>query len=155
MLLKKTLKNVGIGASLVALLTTVDVVRADAYTPFAEKLPAKRVAVKTANLIDVEAETWPGFSRSFEILLDGIQVPKNTPEASACERELAAHAAAFVKGFLADAKDILIIGMKMENTGQQTAKADIETSKGRLTQALLSKGMARPDNVAPDTAWCQ
>ncbi|MDD5275543.1 MAG: hypothetical protein PHR16_05630 [Methylovulum sp.] len=155
MLLKKTLKNVGIGASLVALLTTAAVVRADAYTPFAAKLPAKQVSVKTANLIDVEAETWPGFSRSFEILLDGIQVPKNTTEASACEQELAEHAVAFVKDFLAGAKDIMIIDMKMENSGQQTAKADIETSKGSLTQALLSKGMARPDTVAPDTAWCQ
>jgi endonuclease YncB( thermonuclease family) len=139
----------------VGLLLGSPLTTAEAYTPFAENLPARLVAVKSASVISVEAQTWPGFTRTFDISLAGIEVPQDTPAAGPCERKLAKQALAFVQDSLANAEVIEIKGMKMENSAQQNAEGDIGTSQGSLSQALVSKGLARPDSIDSAKSWCE
>lgn len=149
------IKKLGLCLSVAALSVAATAIDAKPYSPFAAKMPAKLVSVKSASTITVEAETWPGFTRAFTITLTGIQIPRNNSAASLCERDLAKEARAFVENFLADTQDIEIRDMKMEHSAQQEAEADIVTSKGSLVQALLSKGLARSNDIEPSKSWCQ
>lgn len=153
--IRKTLKNLGLGLALPVLIGAAPTLAAKAYTPFAASLPAKLLTVKSASVIQVEAETWPGFKRSFDISLADIQLPQNAPTASLCERKLADKALTFVRDFLSGADRIEIKDMTMENSAQQEAEADVVTDKGSLVQALLDNGLARSAEADPSSSWCR
>ncbi|MGR9115383.1 MAG: hypothetical protein ACU85E_06420 [Gammaproteobacteria bacterium] len=154
-MLNKIVKYIGLTLSIVTLTAAASAVSAKPYSPFGAKLPARLVGVKSASVISVEAETWPGFTRVFTISLAGIQMPEHNSAAALCERELAKKALAFVEDFLAETQDIELRDMKMENSAQQEAEADIGTGKGSLVQALISQGLARPDSTDPGKSWCR
>ncbi|MGR9051286.1 MAG: hypothetical protein ACU84J_01425 [Gammaproteobacteria bacterium] len=118
-------------------------------------MPAQLVGVKSAGVISVEAETWPGFSRTLDISLAAIQIPRDVPGVSACERDMAGKALAFVEDYLAGVKKVTIAGMKMESSAQANAEADILTDKGSLIQAMVSSGFARPNDAESGKSWCR
>jgi hypothetical protein len=103
----------------------------------------------------ISLETWPGFRRNTTIVLPGIAVPVDTPQATECEREKAAKALEFTQKFLGDAKKIFVQDMRMETSADESALSDIITDHGSLTQALKDEGLARADSAPADTAWCK
>jgi hypothetical protein len=125
------------------------------YVPFPGKLAVKLLDVEAPNIIFVNFETWPGFPRSVRIILPGIVVPEDTPQADDCEREKAARAMEFARKFVADASKIYVNDMRMETSADEQAFSDILTDHGSLSQALKKEGLARADTVAPDTSWCR
>lgn len=125
------------------------------YVPFPGKLAVKLLDVEAPNIILVNFETWPGFARSVRIILPGIVVPADTPQADDCEREKAARAMEFARQFVTGADKIYVRDMRMETSADEQAYSDILTDQGGLSQALKREGLARADSVAPDTSWCQ
>lgn len=140
--------------SINAAVAIIPVANAEPYSPYPGTLPAKLVTVKSALTIDVSAQTWPGFTRTFSISLSGIEVPKNNSDAQLCQRELAEQAFEFVKEYLGNAAKIEIHDMTMQTSADQNVEADIYTEKGSLTKALKSKGLARPIDTENNEPWC-
>jgi len=141
----------------VALTTFVavpSVVIAENYAPYPAKLSAKLVSIRSASTIDVSAETWPGFSRTFSISLSGLEVPKNSDDVKLCQRELAEKALDFVKDYLVGAAKIEIHNMTMQTSSDQNVEADIHTEKGSLSNALKSRGFARSKDTENEEPWC-
>lgn len=124
------------------------------YVPFPGKLPVTLVSVDAANEVVVSFETWPGFRRNTTIVLPGIVIPEDTPQADACERERAARALAFTRAFFDHAGTLYVHDMRMETSADSSALSDITTDQGSLTQALKSEGLARADSVPADRSWC-
>lgn len=125
------------------------------YVPFPGKLPVTLVSVDSPKEVVVSFETWPGFRRNTTIVLPGIVVPVDTPQADACERELAAKALEFTQKFVDDAKQLYVQDMRMETSADATVLSDIITDHGSLTQALKAEGLARADSVPTETSWCK
>jgi len=125
------------------------------YVPFPGKLAVNVLDVQAPNVVFVNFEAWPGFPRSVRVILPGIAVPEDTPQAEDCEREKAALAIDFARQFVSGSGKIFVRNMRMENSNSEQAYSDILTYRGSLSQALKKDGLARADNVAPDTSWCE
>ena len=125
------------------------------YTPFPGKLAVKLLGVEAPNVIFVNFETWPGFPRSVRVILPGIVVPEDTPQADDCEREKAARAMEFARQFVTATGKIYVKDMRMETSADEQAYSDVLTDHGSLSHALKKEGLARADSVAPATPWCQ
>ncbi len=126
----------------------------EAYSPYPGTLVAELVAITSASSIELSAQTWPGYKRTFAISLASVDVPQNSPDVSTCERKLADKALAFVKGFLSNAKKLEIHDMTMKTSSDQNAEAEIYTEQGSLSKALSGQGLARPKSIAPEQPWC-
>lgn len=132
-------------------LTFATYAGAETYNPYPGKLPAKVVNVASASVIDLEAETWPGYSRTFRVSLPDIQVP-NSNSAKVCQRKLAEKAKAFAEDYLANADSIALSDLQMSNSAEQSVSGQILTNQGSLVEALKRNGFARSiDNKEP---WC-
>ena len=140
--------------AITASLTISSGVNAESYSPYPDKLSAKLVSINSASSIDVSAETWPGFTRTFSVSLSGIEVPKNSPDVKLCQRELAEQALDFVKEYLTDAAKIEIHNMTMQTSADQNVQADIHTDQGSLSKALTNRGFARSTNIDHEEPWC-
>lgn len=151
MLAKKIVMKSFFAMLLMAILSTVN---AEGYSPFSKKLAAQLVAIKSVSSIDVSAETWPGFSRTFSISLSNIDTPKNSPDVSLCQQQLAQKALDFVQDYLGNASKIEIHNMTMKTSADTNANAELYTEKGSLNKALLSHGFARSDGVEQQKPWC-
>lgn len=124
------------------------------YVPFPGKLAVKLLDVEAPNVIFVNFETWPGFPRSVHVVLPGIAVPEDTPQADDCERDKAARAMTFARQFVTEAGKLYVQDLRMETSADTDGYSDILTEHGSLSQALVKEGLARSDTVAPDTSWC-
>jgi len=124
------------------------------YSPYPENMSAKLIAVTSASQIDVSAETWPGFTRTFSISLVGIEVPQDKAGVKPCQSKLAKKALSFIKDYLKNANKIAISNMTMETSADQQVKADLITERGSLAQALLNQGLARSSTINPGEPWC-
>ena len=153
MLVKKLITKACFVAITVS-LTISSVVNAKPYAPYPGKLSAKLVSIRSASSIDVSAETWPGFSRTFSVSLSGIEAPKNSPDVKLCQRKLAEQALDFVKDYLTDAAKIEIHNMTMQTSADQNVQADIHTDQGSLSKALISRGFARSTDIEHEEPWC-
>ncbi len=154
MSIKQHISQITFIVSIFVLSSTLSVTNAEAYSPYPGKLAAKLVAVRSASIIDVSAETWPGFTRTFSISLAGIEVPTKSPDAKLCQRKLAEKALSFTEKFLTNAKKIEIQNMTMQTSADQNAEADIFTEKGSLGKALKSHGFARIKDKENQQPWC-
>lgn len=126
-------------------------VNAEGYSPYPGKLPAKLVNVATASVIDLEAETWPGYSKTFRVSLPDIQVP-SSQASTVCQRKLAEKAKTFAEDYLAKANSITLSDLQMSNSGDQSISGQIHTNEGSLVDALKRNGYARsPNDQKP---WC-
>lgn len=147
-----------INKTLVAIATIVFLVpiacKATPFVAYPGTYPAKLVSVETPSTVNIKAYVWPGFSRVFRITIPGIDVPKDSPGASSCQRELAHKAQKFTENFLRNAKKIKVQELQMENTLSEDAVAILYTDKEELAQALIRMGYARSKNIKEDTPWC-
>ena len=125
------------------------------YVPYPGKIPVKLIEIEAPNIIMINFETWPGFSRDFKVTLPGIQVPEDSSAVELCERKLAQKAIALTRNFLINAKDIRVWDMRMETSADTDVIAPIYTKQGGLIEALTRQGLARPDSVDPTTPWCK
>ena len=150
MLAKKIIKSY----FAILLMVVLSIASAESYAPYRDKLSAKVVSIKSASVIDVSAETWPGFSRTFSISLAGIETPKNASDAALCQQKLAEKALDFVKDYLQNATKIEIHNMTMKTSADQDAEADIFTEKGSLSKALKGSGFARSADIDGQEPWC-
>jgi len=154
MLAKKIITIVSLVAIPVSLVISA-VVNAEPYSPYPGTLATKLVSVNSASSIEVSAETWPGFTRTFRISLSGIKLPQNSPDAKLCERKLAKEALDFVTDYLSNAAKIEIHNMTMETSTDQNVQAELYTDKGNLGNALKNHGLARSTNIKDDEEpWC-
>jgi len=124
------------------------------YVPFPGKIKVRLLDVMAPNVIFVNFESWPGFPRSIRVVLPGLAVPEDTPQADDCERDKAARALGFTRDFLSDAKEIYVQDMRMETSADEEATSPVLTDKGSLAAALQKEGLARPDSTDPETSWC-
>ncbi len=124
------------------------------YVPFPGKIAVKLLDVEAPDIVFVNFESWPGFPRSVRVILPGIVVPEDTPQADDCERQAAKKAMAFTRDFLATAREIYVKDMRMETSADQDAESPVLTDKGSLATALQKEGLARPDTTDPDVSWC-
>ncbi|WP_305910001.1 hypothetical protein Q9L42_002540 [Methylomarinum sp. Ch1-1] len=145
------LKKAAVVTAVAASLSLASQVTAESYNPYPGKLPANLVNVVSPATVEVEAETWPGYSRNFRVSLPSIEVPNlNAPQP--CQRKLAEKALSFTKKFLTDAASISISALEMSNSADQTVIGQIDTNQGSLLDALKNNGFARlADNDEP---WC-
>jgi len=154
MTIKRIITQAGLIVSINAAVAIIPVANAEPYSPYPGTLAAKLVTIRSASTIDVSAQTWPGYTRTFSISLSGIEVPQSNSDAKLCQRELAEQALEFVKEYLSNAEKIEIHDMTMQTSADQNVEADIYTEKGSLTKALKSKGLARPIDTENKEPWC-
>lgn len=148
--IRKIVATIATGASL---LLTSTLLFAE-YVPYPGKLEVNVLNVEAPNIIFVNFESWPGFPHSVRILLPGIVVPEDTPQAEDCEREKVLLAMAFTGDFLADADKVYVKDMHMETSASQEAISPILTNKGSLGPALVTAGLARADHIDASVSWC-
>ncbi len=127
--------------------------RAD-YVPFPGRIPVTVVGVESPRDVVVSYETWPGFRRDTVVRLPGVVVPEDTPGSPPCERELAARALAFTRGFIDDASRVWIQDMRMETSADPVGYSDVLTDHGSLKAALTAAGLARSETHASGGGWC-
>lgn len=126
------------------------------YVPYPGRLPVAIQQVESAGAINVSLETWPGFRRSLTIVLPGIVIAGDRPRASACERELAAQALSYTRGFVEEAEQLYVNDMRMETSADTRAFSDLlDQDGGSLSRQLVERGLARPETIAADTPWCE
>lgn len=125
------------------------------YVPYPGKLAVNLLAVDAPNVVFVNFSAWPGYLRSVRVVLPGIAVPMDTAQASDCERDKAAKALAFTRGFVGEARTLHIKDLRMETSADERGTSDLLTDRGSLSQALLKEGLARASTVAAETAWCK
>lgn len=154
MLIKKLMVHLGFIVSISASNAILPVANAEPYSPYPAILAAKLIAVRSASTIDLSADTWPGFNRTFSISLAGVEIPQNSPDVKLCQQKLAEQALIFVKEYLKDAAKIEIHNMTMQTSSNQNAEADIYTEKGSLTKALTNNGFARSTDIDHEEPWC-
>jgi hypothetical protein len=154
MLVKKIITKACFVVSIALSFTVTSAVSEETYAPYPDKLSAKLVSVRSASSIDVSAETWPGFSRTFSVSLSGIEVPQNSSDVELCQQELAEQALNFVKDYLSNAEKVEIHNMMMKTSADQNVEADIYTEKGSLSKALKSRGFARSTDIEHEEPWC-
>ena len=154
MSVNKLLTKVGLVISINILLALISLTNADTYSPYPRKLSATFVAAKSASTIDVSAETWPGFTRTFSISLTGIEVPKDASNVKPCQRELAKKALIFIQDYLNGATTVEIHDMTMQTSADRNVEADIHTEKGSIIAALKNHGFARSTDILNEKPWC-
>jgi hypothetical protein len=147
----------GLGALLTVVCVNVAAYESDATSvPWPGKMPVRVVSIESPLLINITFESWPGFWLKFRINVPGIAVPEDTPQASDCERELAARAMTATEQFLKAAKQVYIHDMKVVTTTDPDGYAQISADPGGdLAAALKREGLARPDSIDPDQPWCE
>ncbi len=134
-------------------ITLTTNIAAQEYNPYPGQLPARVVNVISASTINIEAETWPGYSKTFKVSLPDIQIPNSSSE-KVCQRQLAEKALAFTKDFLAAGTNITVSDLKMANSSSQSATAKIQTNQGSLSEALKNHGFARSAENKTEKPWC-
>ena len=149
----KIFKKIAMISAIASSITLTSQVMAQDYSPYPGKLSAQVVNVLSASTINIEAETWPGYSKTFKISLPDVQVPSSTSE-KICQRKLAEQALAFTQDFLAAGTTITVSDLKMANSSSQSATAKINTNQGSLIDALKSHGFARSAENATEEPWC-
>ena len=154
MIIKNAIRKTCFVVSAIIFSANPIIIHAESYAPYPDNLPAKVISINSASSITVSAETWPGFSRTFNIALANIEVPQNNSNAGLCEQELAQEALDFTKKYLTGEAKVELHKMMMETSADQNVKADIYTSKGSLSNALKNQGLARPADSEPKAPWC-
>ncbi|NOR69730.1 MAG: hypothetical protein GQ532_08585 [Methylomarinum sp.] len=149
----KILKKIAMISAIACSTTLTSQVMAQDYNPYPGKLSAQVVNVVSASTINIEAETWPGYSKTFKVSLPNIQVPSSNSE-KICQRKLAEQALAFTQDFLAAGTTITVSDLKMANSSSLSATAKILTNQGSLTDALISHGFARSAENVTEEPWC-
>lgn len=125
------------------------------FVPYPGKREVTLVSVEAPDRVKVTFNTdATGFFRTLDILLPGIVIAEDTPQADECERAAAQRALSFTEAFLADADKIYVQDMRMQDSADEEAFSPILTDKGSLSSVLIKEGLARPDSVAPETSWC-
>ncbi len=125
------------------------------YEPFPGKREVSVVRLDSPIDLVINFETWPGFRRTVTVQLRGLDIPQDTVEADACERELAAQVFGFSQEFINAAKKVYVNNLRMESSDDEFAYAHILTDQGRLSKALIKEGLARPDTVDEKESWCK
>lgn len=124
------------------------------YVAYPGSYPATVSTVETAARMEMNIMVWPGFARVLHVTLPGIDIPKDTSSAPACERKLAQEAKKFTQSFLSSAKKIQVHDIQMQDTGTDIAQAPVFTEAGSLSEALKTKGFARDSSTKPAKPWC-
>lgn len=150
-MVKNISKKILIISSITVTLAFTTQVGAETYNPYPGKIAAKLVNVVSASVVELEAETWPGFKRTFTVTLPDVQVPRSDG-ATVCQRQMAEEAKAFTASYLSNASAIHLSGLQMANSAEQNASGQITTNQGSLIDALKGKGFVKAaDNSEP---WC-
>lgn len=126
------------------------------FVPYPGKRPVRLMDIKAPDLVQVNFDTdMAGFFRTIDIRIPDIAIPKNSPDADPCERELAQKALEFTRSYLGSAKDIYVKDMRMKTSADEEALSPILTDHGSLGDKLIEKGFARPKTVASEVPWCE
>ncbi len=144
----------GVAVAALTVLTGTAAQAAPMYVAYPGSYPATVATVETAARAEMNVLVWPGFARVLHVTLPGIDIPKDTSSAPACERKLAQEAKKFTQSFLASAKKIQVHDIQMQDTGTDIAQAPIFTEAGSLSEALKTKGFARDSSAKPAKPWC-
>ena len=125
------------------------------FVPYPGKREVRLVDVEAPNLVVIQFDTdMIGFFRTLKIRVPNIDIPDDSQESPACEKALARKAREFTRHFLAQAKSIYVLDMRMKTSADEEAISPILTDQGDLAEALEKAGLARPDTVAQDKPWC-
>lgn len=147
----KMLTNAATAFIVLGISFSVNAVPSKAYPG---KFKSKVTNVEAANIVSLLANVWTGYPRVFRITLPGISVPVSSPNAPACQNDMAQKALEITNNFLKDAEYIEVRDIYMENTGVQDGLSNIFTNKGNLVDKLKAEGLARPESVKATTPWC-
>jgi len=141
---------------LISAITLLGMVSATAepFNAYPGKYKSTLISVEAANIMQLSVDVWPGYPKSLRITLPGIAVPVNQSKAPACQIKLVQEALDFTNKFMSEAKTIEVRDIKMENTGEVDAVANVYTNRGSLASELTKKGLARPASVDVSEPWC-
>ncbi|HHO69755.1 MAG TPA: hypothetical protein ENK12_12060 [Gammaproteobacteria bacterium] len=145
----------GRGAAVLASMFFTAAALAAAFVPY----PGKR----EATLVDVEAPARvvlsfntdsTGFTRVLHVRPPGLVVARDTPQADECERRAAQKALQVTREFLTGARKLYVEDVRMENSADEDAVAEVLSDRGSLSQALIDAGVARRDG-GRSVDWCR
>ncbi|GEM_PF-903400 len=141
--------------TLLALLLFSAVASAAAFVPYPGKREATLVNVEAVDSIVLSFDTdSTGFTRVLSIHLPGLRLPRDTPRSDECERRAAHKALQVTREFLAGARKLYVEDVRMENSADRDAVAEVLSDRGSLSQALVDAGVARRDDGRP-VDWCR
>ncbi|MGV6852772.1 MAG: thermonuclease family protein [bacterium] len=122
---------------------------------YAGRYSGSSAQVILANKIALTVPVWSGYERRFTITLSGIAIPSSAPKRPVCEKKLAAQALNFSKTLIQKADQIVVEDIRMQDSRKKEGFAQIFADDKKLSEQLLSAGLARSQSIPADQPWCE